>query len=136
MGVSKSLTFALQALLARHEAYMADAERDRRELTMRIEQLEMDNKELEARNARTIEENRNLLDQLEALNTTVHDSEGHIKSLEATLLSSQQTIRRLDGETARAEALERQVILLEQEQADLQSNLSMTREESRSAMFR
>lgn len=136
MGVSKSLTFALQALLARHEAYMADAERDRRELTTRIEQLEMGNKELEATNAKIIEENRNLLDQLEALNSTVNESEGHIKSLEATLLSSQQTIRRLEGETARAESLERQVILLEQEQADLQNNLSATREESRSAMFR
>ncbi len=136
MGVSKSLTFALQALLARHEAYMADAERDRRELTSRIEQLEMDNKELEARNAKTIEENRNLLDQLEALNTAVNDSEGHIKALEATLLSSQQTIRRLEGETARAESLERQVVLLEQEQADLQNNLSLSRDEARSAMFR
>ncbi|KAI1085217.1 hypothetical protein F5B20DRAFT_521391 [Whalleya microplaca] len=125
-----------QALLARHEAYMADAERDRHELTTRIEQLETDNKELEARNAKTIEENRNLLDQLEALNTTVADSEGRIKSLEATLLSSQQTIRRLEGETARAESLERQLLSLEQEQAELQSHLSSSREEARSAVWR
>ncbi|RYP16323.1 hypothetical protein DL767_010197 [Monosporascus sp. MG133] len=125
-----------QALLARHEAYMADAERDRKELTTRIEQLEMDNKELEARNARTIEDNRNLLDQLEALNSTVNDSEGRIKSLEATLLFSQQTIRRLEGETARAEALERQLMLLEQEQADLQNNLLLSRDEARSAVSR
>ncbi|KAI1499883.1 hypothetical protein F5X99DRAFT_419664 [Biscogniauxia marginata] len=125
-----------QALLARHEAYMADAERDRYELTARIEQLEMDNKELEARNARTIEENRDLLDQLELLNSTVNDSEGRIKSLEATLLSSQQTVRRLEGETARAEALERQLISLEQEQAELQSSLILSQEEARSAMFR
>ncbi|KAI8624814.1 hypothetical protein F5Y19DRAFT_283021 [Xylariaceae sp. FL1651] len=125
-----------QALLARHESYMADAERDRSELTARIEQLESDNKELEATNAKTIEENRNLLDQLEALNTTVSDSEGHIKSLEATLLSSQQTIRRLEAETARAEALERQIASLEQEQAELQGTLSLTREEARSAVSR
>ncbi|KAI1207382.1 uncharacterized protein F4807DRAFT_435583 [Annulohypoxylon truncatum] len=125
-----------QALLARHEAYMADAERDRTELTARIEQLEVDNKELEARNARTIEENRNLLDQLETLNTTVVDSEGRITSLEATLLSSQQAVRRLEGETARAAALERQLAALEQEQAELQSCLSMSREEARSAVSR
>ncbi|KAL7623492.1 hypothetical protein AAE478_007174 [Parahypoxylon ruwenzoriense] len=125
-----------QALLARHEAYMADAERDRCELTARIEQLEMDNKELEARNAKTIEENRNLLDQLEALNTTIVDSEGRIKSLEATLLSSQQSVRRLEGETARAAALERQLLALEQEQAELQSHLSLSREEARSAVSR
>ncbi|KAI1099191.1 hypothetical protein F4804DRAFT_92705 [Jackrogersella minutella] len=136
MGASKSLTFALQALLARHEAYMADAERDRIELTDRIEQLEVDNKELEAKNARTIEENRNLLDQLETLNTTVVDSEGRITSLEATLLSSQQAVRRLEGETARAASLERQLAALEQEQAELQSNLILSREEARSAVSR
>ncbi|KAI1258640.1 hypothetical protein F5Y18DRAFT_339681 [Xylariaceae sp. FL1019] len=125
-----------QALLARHEAYMADAERDRSESTSRIEQLEADNKELEAMNAKTIEENRTLLDQLEALNSTVNDSEGHIKSLEATLLSSQQTIRRLEAETARAEALERQLASLELEQAELQGTLSLSREEARSAISR
>ncbi|KAI1344681.1 hypothetical protein F5Y15DRAFT_887 [Xylariaceae sp. FL0016] len=136
MGVSKSLTFALQALLARHEAYLADSERDRNELTARIEQLEMENKELEAKNAKTIEENRDLLDQLEALNTTVNDSDGRIKSLEATLLSSQQTIRRLERETMRAAALERQLIALEQEQEELQNSLCSSREDARSAMSR
>lgn len=136
MGASNSLTFALQALLARHEAYMADAERDRSELTTRIDQLEMDNRELEARNAKTIEENRSLLDQLEALNTTVVDSDGRIKSLEATLLSSQQCVRRLEGETARAAALERQLLALEQEQAELQTHLSLSRDEARCAVSR
>jgi len=136
MGTLNPLTFALQALLARHESYMADAERDRNELTARIEQLENDNKELEAINAKTIEENRELLDQLEALNSTVADSESHIKSLEATLLSSQQTIRRLEAETARCEALERQIAALEQEQAELQGTLTSSREEARSAVSR
>ncbi|KAI0101988.1 hypothetical protein GGR51DRAFT_562910 [Nemania sp. FL0031] len=125
-----------QALLARHESYMADAERDRNELTTRIEQLEGDNKELEVMNARIIEENRDLVDQLEALNTTVNDSEAHIKSLEATLLSSQQTIRRLEAETARAEALERQIASLEEEQAELQGTLSLSRQEAKSAVSR
>lgn len=136
MTVYQSLTFALQALLARHEAYMADAERDRAELAARIEQLEVDNRELEAKNAKTIEDNRNLLDQLEALNNTVIDSESHIRSLEASVLSSQQSVRRLEGETARAAALERQLLVLEQEQAELQSHLSSSREEAKSAVSR
>ncbi|KAK8102591.1 hypothetical protein PG984_015737, partial [Apiospora sp. TS-2023a] len=125
-----------QALLERHEAYMANAKRDRLELTSRIEQLEMDNRELEAKNAHYIESNRDLLDQLETLNSTVADSEGRIRSLEATLLSSQQAIRRLEGETLRAESLERELEFLEQEQADLQTNLATTHEEARSAMAR
>lgn len=136
MAQVKCLTFGLQALLARHESYMADAERDRLELTSRIEQLEMDNKDLEAKNARTIEENRTLLDQLESLNTTVSDSEAHIKSLEASLLSSQQIIRRLETETARAESLERQIAFLEQEQEQLQTTLSTKHEEARTSMAR
>lgn len=125
-----------KALLARHESYMADAERDRLELTSRIEQLEMNNKDLEAKNARTIEENRTLLDQLESLNTTVSDSELHIRSLEASLLSSQQIIRRLENETARAESLERQIAFLEQEQEQLQTTLSSKQDEARSSMAR
>lgn len=115
---------------------MADAERDRGELTVRIEQLESNNKELEAMNARMIEENKDLIDQLEALNTTVTDSEAHVKLLEATLLSSQQTIRRLEAETTRAEALERQIASLEEEQANLQGNLLLSREEARTAASR
>ncbi|KAI1820422.1 hypothetical protein F4861DRAFT_61463 [Xylaria intraflava] len=125
-----------QALLARHELYMADAERDRKELTARIEHLEHDNKELEERNAKMAEENQELLSQLETLNTTIADSEVHMKSLEATLLSSQQTIRRLELETIRAEALERQIASLEQEQAEIQGSLLLSREEARSAITR
>lgn len=115
---------------------MADAERDRVDLTARIERLESDNKELEAMNARMIDENRDLIDQLEALNNTVADSEFQVKTLEATLLSSQQTIRRLEAETARAEALERQIASLEEEQAELQGTLLLSREEAKSAASR
>ncbi|KAI1303242.1 hypothetical protein F5Y03DRAFT_385116 [Xylaria venustula] len=125
-----------QALLARHESYMADVERDRSELTARIEQLEADNKELAAMNSTMAQENRDLVDQLDALNTTISDSEAHIKALEATLLSSQQTIRRLEADTVRAEALERQIAELEEEQAQLQGTLFLSREEARSAVAR
>ncbi|KAI2640171.1 hypothetical protein GGS21DRAFT_401907 [Xylaria nigripes] len=125
-----------QALLARHESYMADAERDRTELTARIEQLEHENRELEMKIAKMAEENKDLLLQLDALNTTIIDTEVHMKTLEATLLSSQQTIRRLELETARAEALERQIASLEQEQAEIHGSLLLSREEARSAISR
>ena len=35
--MTESLTFALQALLVRHEAYMAEAEQSRLEMSARIE---------------------------------------------------------------------------------------------------
>lgn len=135
-GVSSGLTFALQALLARHEAYMADASRDRMELTTRIEQLEMDKKELEACNARTIEDNRQLLDQLELLNGTVADSDVKIKTLEATLKSSQQAVRRLENAANRAEELERHIARLESEQLTLHSTLATSQVEARTALQR
>ncbi|KAK1580607.1 uncharacterized protein LY79DRAFT_298756 [Colletotrichum navitas] len=125
-----------KALLARHEAYMADAERDRMSLTTRIEQLESEKVELQAENARTVEENRSLLDQLEMLNNTVQDSDIRIQTLEATLLSSHQAVRRLEGAAARAAEMERHIALLEQEQLRLQNTLITTESEARSAMQR
>ncbi|TDZ24946.1 hypothetical protein Cob_v002040 [Colletotrichum orbiculare MAFF 240422] len=125
-----------KALLARHEAYMADAERDRLDLISRIEQLEHDKLELQAENSRTVEENRNLLDQLEMLNTTVQDSDVRIQTLEASLLSSQQAVRRLESAAARAAEMERHIALLEQEQLRLQNTLVTTESEARTAMHR
>ncbi|RCI12751.1 hypothetical protein L249_0524 [Ophiocordyceps polyrhachis-furcata BCC 54312] len=120
-----------QALLARHEAYMADAERDRLELTDRIEKLERDKQGLEAANADKIEENRSLLDQLEALNSTISDSDTKIKVLEASLLSSQQAVRRLEAAAARAADAERHIAVLEEEQAKLHLELRSTRDDAR-----
>ncbi|KAG6359008.1 hypothetical protein INS49_012528 [Diaporthe citri] len=125
-----------QALLARHEAYMESAERDRFEMQSRIEQLETEKRTLEAENARTIQENRALLDQLESFNNSVIDSETQIRSLEATLQSSEQAIRKLQGAEARATAMEDQIADLEAEQESLRNTLVTTEGEARSAMQR
>lgn len=129
--MESSLTFALQALLARHEAYMADAERDRLELTGRIERLEHDKHELEAVNATKIEENRSLLDQFEALNHTISDSDTRIKALGASLLSSQQTVRRLEAAAARAADAEHHIAVLEEEHDGLYQELRSTKDDAR-----
>lgn len=115
---------------------MAEAENERFEMQSRIEQLETDKRSLEAENARTIQENRALLDQLEALNNSVTDSETQIRSLEATLLSSEQTIRKLETAEARAAAMGEQITDLEAEQAQLQNTIVTTEAEARSAMHR
>lgn len=131
-----ALTFALQALLARHEAYMASAERDRFEMQSRIEKLETEKRTLEEENARTIQENRALLDQLESFNNSVIDSETQIRTLEATLQSSELAIRKLQGAEARATAMEDQIADLEAEQAALRNTLVTTEGEAKSAMQR
>lgn len=136
MGPDNSLTFALQALLERHETYMAEAEKERRKMAASIDKLEMDKRELEASNARTIEENRNLLDQLEDLNNTVSNSDTHIRSLNATLQSTRKEMERLTMLAVQTAQLEAQILAMESEQGSLQDQLASTEEEERSAIYR
>ncbi len=82
-----SLTFSLQALLVRHEAYMAEAEEERSKLIANVNKLEAENKHLEATNTRIIEENRGLLNQLEDINDTVTESNAQVQTLTTTLNS-------------------------------------------------
>lgn len=131
-----SLTFAVQSLLARHEAYMASAERDRLELTARIEQLERDNATLEAKNKQVTDENHTLREELDQLNDTVKDTETKMAFLETTLRDSQQEVRRLEIAAERAASLERQIAVLEEEQLVLQTSIVRTQEEARTTMYR
>ena len=131
-----SLIWSLQALLIRHEAYMADAEQERLKMSADIDRLEGDKLKLEAENARKVEENKDLMSQLEELNSTVDDSDAHIKSLNATLLSTQEELRRLTALASRTEQLELQFASLEQEQSRLHQTLAETQEEERCAVHR
>ncbi|KKF96973.1 hypothetical protein CFO_g628 [Ceratocystis platani] len=125
-----------QALLHRHETYMADAERDRLKLVARIEELQNDKIELEACNEKTQKENKGLMNQIDMLNTSVQDADMRIMQLEANLLSSEQTVRRLENATARAADMERQIAVLENEQDTLRHTVSKTEAESRDTMQR
>jgi hypothetical protein len=130
------LTFALQALLVRHEAYVADSERERKHMIQTIESLEKEKMELEAKNAQTIKANRDLLDQLEQLNGTVAESDTHIQALEDTLRSTEEELERLSALAARTQLLERQLIDLEREQSQLQSSLDAKLVDERTAIQR
>lgn len=133
MGMS--LTFVIQALLARHEAYIAEAAEERRKMVGDIEILETDKKELQASNTRTIEENRYLLDQLEKINDTVSNSDAQILSLNETLESKRKELERVTVLAAQTSHLEAQLASLEVEAADLHHQLS-SREEERTAVQR
>ena len=100
------------------------------------ESLEADKQELERRNATVIEENRSLLDQLEALNNAVTESDSHVTSLQATLASSQREMQRLSNLVSRTENLERQLAEFEQEQVAWQSTLEGKEQSERSAVRR
>ncbi len=130
------LTFALQALLSRHEAYMAEAEDERKKIGASIDRLEEEKKELQAINTKTIEENRYLLDQLEEMNHTVSDSDAHIASLNNTLKSTRKELERLTVLAAQTSHLEAQLAKYEKEQAEIRSQLGSKEEQERTAVQR
>ncbi|KAG5929318.1 hypothetical protein E4U42_006299 [Claviceps africana] len=125
-----------QALLARHEAYMADAERERLDLNERIERLEMEKHDLEFENASKIEENRGLLEQLEALNNSLSDSDVKIRTLESSLFSTQQAVRRLEAAAGRAEDAERHLAVLEEQTDKLLMELRASKDDARTQIQR
>ena len=131
-----SLTFALQALLIRHEAYVADSEAERRHMSATIDQLEKEKFELENRNAQTIKANRDLLDQLEQLNEAVAESDTQIKVLTDTLHSTEEELQRLSSLVARTQFLEQQLMDLELAQVELQGKLEQKVGDERTAIER
>ncbi|KAF2796108.1 hypothetical protein K505DRAFT_348158 [Melanomma pulvis-pyrius CBS 109.77] len=138
-GLENNVSKAAQlgkALLVRHEAYVADSERERRQMSATIDSLEQEKFELENRNAQTIKANRDLLDKLEQLNDAVADSDDQIRMLTNTLHSTEQELQRLSSLAARTQSLERQLIDLEREQAQLQGTLEDKVGDERTAIQR
>lgn len=133
---SDCLTFSLQALLVRHEAYVADSERERKQMLNTIEGLEKEKLELEERNAQTIKENRELLDRLEQLNEAVASSDAQIEALTDTLHSTEEELQRLSSLTARTQMLEAQLLELEREQSQIQTNLDLKITDEKTAVQR
>ncbi|KFY25262.1 hypothetical protein V493_04737 [Pseudogymnoascus sp. VKM F-4281 (FW-2241)] len=138
-GLEKDVRTAAQlgqALLVRHEAYIVEAEESRRQMSMRIDSLETDKRNLEAENARTVQENRDLLTHLEQLNGAIADSESRAGNLEATLQGTLLEMKRLDSLASRTHDLEAQLAELEKEQDDLRETVVLTEAESRTAVRR
>ena len=130
------LTFALQALLARHEQFLLEAEDERRRMAGSINKLEQEKEWLKASNAQVIEENRHLLDQLEEMNQTISNGDEQIKSLTATLQLSEQENARLASLAARAADMESQLSTFESEQHSLREQISIKEEDERTAIQR
>ncbi|KAK4971235.1 hypothetical protein LTR28_013374 [Elasticomyces elasticus] len=131
-----SLIWSLQALLARHEAYAADAEKDRLRTTAEIEELRENKRTLEEQNAKIVAENRTLLDHLESLNDAVAESDAQAQSLTATLHATQCELESLAHLATRTEQLEHQLVHYEKEQTELRQTVSTAADGERSAVRR
>lgn len=131
-----SLTWSLQALLVRHETYVAEAEAERKQMKEEIDRITCDRDALQTQNNEVIEENRQLLFQLESANTAVTDSETHVKSLSATLQSAQEELHRLNALARRTQNLEKELERFELEQSRLRTSVANKAEDERAANLR
>lgn len=115
---------------------MVEAEEERRRMSDSIDDLEEKRKELEMSNARVIAENRDLLNQLELLNSQVVESDVEIQALTSTLAATRFELQRLTTLANRAEQLEKQLIEIENDHAELMSTQSNTEDENRTSIQR
>ena len=130
------LTFALKALLIRHETYVAEAESSRREHEQKIEHLQKNKHNLEIENHRLIDENKDLSNHVEDLNNKISESDIRIDSLEATLNATHMEMRRLEILASRTHDLEKQLLGLEREQEELRQTITHTEAEEKAAIRR
>lgn len=133
---SSMLTFSLQALLHRHESYIAQAEEDRCRAVASIAALERERSEVQTENSRVVRENRGLVEQLDALNSALADSDTRVHSLTTALENTERELRSVTVTAARADDLEAQLSSLETEQVKIQESLAGKREDEKVAVQR
>lgn len=130
------LTFALQALLDRHEAYVKESQAEQARLSSYITDLENEKTQLQDSNHKFVVENRELLQKLEQLNTDFSDSGKKVQDLEHLLQDCEQEIRRLNGLTRKTQDYEMRMLDMEREHAELHKHFADGKEETRSTIAR
>lgn len=135
-STNSGLTFALQALLSRHETYVADTQQENERLNAKIAELEAERVTLQSANEKVVAENKDLLVKLDTINKSYSESDSTVKNLEALLRDTELEVRRLNALARRAEELEAQVHDVERERSILSRKLDDSEQENRSALAR
>lgn len=133
---SSGLTFALQALLSRHESYIQESRLEHDRLTNHVSELESERTSLQTANERMVAENRNLLEQLERLNDSLKSSESHVHDLENMLKDCEVEMKRLTGLARKIEELEMKLVDMERERAVMIESASENAIESKTSLSR
>jgi hypothetical protein len=136
VSTDSGLTFALQALLSRHESYVEQTQQENDRLTSRLTEIETERALLQDANEKVVAENRDLLLKLDTLNKSYSESDSTVKSLEALLHDTELEVRRLNALARRAEELEIHVHDMERERSIISRKLQDTEQESKSALTR
>ncbi|OAP64495.1 hypothetical protein AYL99_00467 [Fonsecaea erecta] len=138
-GIERDLETAArlgQALLSRHESYVSESQHEHQRLTAYINELEDERTALQTTNDKIVEENRQLLTQLETANTSLKESDNHVKNLEALLRDCEVEVRRLNGLSRRTEELELKILEMEKERMAMTQQADDARGEFRSTVKR
>ncbi|EXJ83599.1 hypothetical protein A1O1_07222 [Capronia coronata CBS 617.96] len=138
-GIERDLETAArlgQALLTRHESYVTESQLEHERLTAYINELEKERTTLQTTNKRIAGENHELRTQLDVANTSLKESDNHVKSLEALLRDSESEIRRLNGLTRRAEELELKLLEMEKDRSTLLQRADDSEKETRNTIRR
>jgi hypothetical protein len=130
------LTFALQALLSRHESFVSESQQEHARHDAKIAQLEAERTTLQTANERIVAENKELLSKLDQLNDSYKVSDNTVKTLEGLLRDTEIEVRRLNGLARRAEELDARVQDMDKQRQDMMRKLADGESESRSTLTR
>ncbi|RMZ76071.1 hypothetical protein DV737_g5025, partial [Chaetothyriales sp. CBS 132003] len=125
-----------QALLSRHESFVSRAQEENDRLGATIDELQSKRQELQTANEKIVAENRELLEQLDAINACYKSSDDAAKNLEERLRCTELQVDRLTARARQAEELEACVQDLHLERATLKDKLAEAKAESRTTLVR
>ncbi|KAL9057306.1 MAG: hypothetical protein Q9162_002380 [Coniocarpon cinnabarinum] len=125
-----------QALLERHETYVAQAEARHAADSQALTDLSASVERLEAQNEQLRSENDGLAFQAKELAGALRDGETNVENLTNTLKDTQDELARMRVMAARADRMEQQLIQLEMEFKNLQSQVDQSAEDERQANAR
>lgn len=118
-----------QALLSRHQSYVSQTESLKAVMIYEISQLQAKLTQIDAENIRVLNDNSQLTKQLDLVSESLYLSESKVESLSKSVQEEQNRILRINNFRARSDALEQQIILLEDVREALQhENLQVTKD--------
>lgn len=132
----EGLTFALQALLDRHESFVKDARAEQARSAAYIVELELERADLQANNESIRIENRDLLDKLEQADAELGAKDERVKELENLLQDCENEVTRLNGLRNLTLDLEHKLEVVERDRAEALQEAQDCRVESRSTIAR
>lgn len=131
-----SLSWSLQALLVRHETYVAESEEERATLRTTVASLTDDNERLQSEREALTAHNKSLLCQVDIANNATAQSDIHIASLQTTLLSAETELIKLDDLVRRTAQLEHELEQHELDRAAINSTLALRTQQEQLATER